>query len=131
MLDNENDIKNKKGDFIRELSGEKSPNLMLILNEKDNRSYIDEDEYFALKNKKDRGLNLKSNIVKDTFGEKPNDDDFGFIKMMGNSCVLKRFKPTITDLKLLQGTREWDLIKQTECIDENTIDEYEFDNIFD
>ena len=47
LLDRENDIKNKKTDFIRELSGEKSPNLLLILNEKDNRSYIDEDEYFA------------------------------------------------------------------------------------
>jgi hypothetical protein len=131
MLDNECDIKNKKEDFIRELSGEKSPNLMLILNEKDNRSYVDEDEYYALKNKKDRGLNLKKNIVNGIFGDEKEEDDFGFFKILGSDCVNKRFKPTITDLKLLQGTREWDRIKETEGIDENTVDEYEPANKFD
>ena len=33
MLDTENDIIKKKVDFILELSGEKSPNLLLVLNE--------------------------------------------------------------------------------------------------
>lgn len=47
LLDSENDIISRKNDFIKELSGEKSPNLLLILNEKDNRSYMDSDEYLA------------------------------------------------------------------------------------
>lgn len=124
QLDSENDIKGKKQDLIRELSGEKSPNLLLILNEKDNRSYVDEEEYLALKNNTNRGLNLKRNVVNGTFGEKQQDNDFGF-RDLGSVCVSKRFKPTITDLKLLIGTREWEQIKVEEGIDENTVDEHE------
>ena len=60
-----------------------------------------------------------------TFGYMENpDDSFGF-KDLGSVSVSKRFKPTITDLKLLQGTKEWDRIKETEGIDENTFDEDE------
>jgi hypothetical protein len=32
------------------------------------------------------------------------------------------FKPTINDLKLLIGTKEWEMIKLVEGIDENTVD---------
>jgi hypothetical protein len=56
-----------------EIAGEKSPNLMLILNEKDKRSYIDHDDYFALKN---GGPNLKKNIVNGTFGQQETKDGF-------------------------------------------------------
>jgi hypothetical protein len=48
MLDSERDIIERKQDFIKELSGEKSPYMTLILNEKDNRSYMDAEEYLAL-----------------------------------------------------------------------------------
>ena len=49
------------------------------------------------------------------------EDEFGF-KDLGTQCVSKRFKPTITDLKLLIGTREWLKVKELEKIDENTKD---------
>jgi hypothetical protein len=34
-------------------------------------------------------------------------------------------------MKLLQGTKEWELIKETEGIDENTVDEFEPAKKFD
>lgn len=77
-----------------------------------------------MKNNTNRGVNLKKNIVEDTFGENQKEDDFGF-KDLGSVCVSKRFKPTITDLKLLIGTKEWEIIKVSEGIDENTVDELE------
>jgi hypothetical protein len=51
---------------MKELSGEKSTKLMLILNEKDSRSYIDQDQYNALKNGT-KGPNLKKNVVDGRF----------------------------------------------------------------
>lgn len=59
---------------------------------------MDQEEYLALKNKRDRGLSLKKNVVDRTFGDTPNTDGF---EDLGSVCVSKRFKPTITDLKLL------------------------------
>ena len=47
------------------------------------------------------------------------------IKDLGVQCVSKRFKPTITDFKLLIGTKEWDIVKKQEGIDEETVDEEE------
>ena len=47
---------------------------------------------------------------------------------LGNSeTVGKLFSPTITDLKLLIGTKEWIAIKQEMNIDENTPDEEALD----
>lgn len=40
----------------------------------------------------------------------------------GSMAVGNVFKPTITDLQLLAGTREWQRIKDEEGIDENTVD---------
>ena len=102
--------------------------MTLILNEKDNRSYMDAEEYLALQNKKERGISLKKNIVDGTFGETQNVDGF---EDLGSICVSKRFKPTITDLKLLIGTKEWEKVKKEEQIDENTIDHLEKDKNFD
>lgn len=48
------------------------------------------------------------------------EDEFGF-KDLGAQCVSKRFKPTIDDMKLLVGTREWHKIKEEENIDENFV----------
>ena len=45
------------------------------------------------------------------------DDGFGGTDIKINA---KLFKPTISDLKLLIGTKEWPLIKIEHCIDENT-----------
>jgi len=36
--------------------------------------------------------------------------------------VNKVFEPTVSDLKLLIGTKEWPLVKMDSKIDENTID---------
>lgn len=116
-LDNENDVIKKQSDFIREISGDKSSNLMMILSEKDKRSYIDQDEYLAQESGRKRGLSKV--IVDGAFGTDPQpsfqcerisavtENEFGFKDIGSVQSVSKRFKPTISDLKLLIGTREW------------------------
>ena len=48
------------------------------------------------------------------------------VDLIPDSCLYKpgmaKFKPTITDLKLLIGTREWKEVMRVEKINENTID---------
>ena len=68
-LDSENDVILKQQDFIREISGDKSSNLMMILSEKDKRSYIDQEEFLAKANKRPRGLSKV--VVDGAFGSDP------------------------------------------------------------
>jgi hypothetical protein len=65
--------------------------------------------------------------VADRFGKPRNSEGF---EDLGSMCSGKRFCPTITDYKLLIGTKEWDGVKALEGIDENTVDEEEPDKKF-
>ena len=47
-LDNENNVIKKQKDFISEVTGDKSTSIMMILSEKDNKSYVDQEEYLAI-----------------------------------------------------------------------------------
>ena len=91
---------------------------MIILNEANKNSYMDKEEFIAQKNNTNRGPNLKNLVVEGTF---VGEDDMGF-NHVGSVSVGKRFKPTISDLKLLIGTKEWDHVKKEMNIDENTVD---------
>lgn len=117
MLDNEYNIIEKKRDFILELCGEKSFQQDFI-KEEEHRSYLDQDDYIAQKNNRDRGPNLKNLVVDEVF---KNEETEGFTHL-GSVTVSKRFKPTITDMKLLIGTKEWADVKKYENIDETTVD---------
>jgi hypothetical protein len=46
----------KQKDLIREVSGDKSTSIMMILSEKDKKSYIDQEEYLANQKGRQRGL---------------------------------------------------------------------------
>lgn len=46
----------KQKDLIREVSGDKSTSIMMILSEKDKQSYIDQEEYLANQKGRTRGL---------------------------------------------------------------------------
>ena len=53
------------------------------------------------------------------------EDEDGFIDLGAQNC----YKPSISDLQLLQGTKQWELVKHYEGIDENTVDPNKKDEV--
>ena len=107
-LDREEEIIQSIQRFQEEVSGLSSSKIIMTLSGKNQRSYVDESA--ALQDKEesllDDGVGKSSHSVRSTIA----------------NAVGKVFKPTVSDLKLLIGTKEWPLIIEQEGIDENTVD---------
>ena len=94
QLDKDEDIRDRISDFMLEIGGLKSSEIMAQPRQ-GSMSQVAE---------------LQSPL---------QVDEFGFVNVGLKSKV---YQPSITDMKLLIGTKQWEEVMEKEGIDENTID---------